>query len=316
MQGVIDMTMVINKINDYLDTFNSIIPKYLNDLDVKETTKTGYLKSLTNFFKYLELNSVVSVSKTTILDYKNWLIEQDLTVGTINSRLIALKSLYKWLDINEITKDIAKSVKILKASREPKKVSLTTNQISELLNSIETDTEKGLRDYALILMFITTGLRVSELANALTEDMTTIQDESVLYVMRKGHFEKDCYVVLPAFTLKALYKYHASRSTKGKHLFTGLRKSSGVGLTSSAITKIVKERFRAIGLNSNKITAHSLRHTAITLALLNGSSIIDVQSLANHKSLATTSLYFHQTNRIINNAESVIANTLEKELNL
>ena len=64
------------------------------------------------------------------------------------------------------------------------------------------------------------------------------------------------------------------------------------------------------GYQSARLTAHSLRHTAITLALMAGQNLADVQAFARHTSINTTMIYNHAVNRMKSLCESVIANQI------
>ena len=69
-------------------------------------------------------------------------------------------------------------------------------------------------------------------------------------------------------------------------------------MTTQAISAIVRYRLSQVGLHSNRVTAHSLRHTAITLALMGGATIQEAQMLARHSDINTTLIYAHNIDRI------------------
>ena len=77
-------------------------------------------------------------------------------------------------------------------------------------------------------------------------------------------------------------------------------------LTTRSISRIVKDNLRKAGIDSDRITAHSLRHTAVTLSLLGGATIQEAQSMARHKNINTTLIYAHNINRIKHAPERVI----------
>lgn len=74
---------------------------------------------------------------------------------------------------------------------------------------------------------------------------------------------------------------------------------------------MVKSRMKDIGIDSRYFTCHSLRHSALSIALESGSPLLQVQSLARHSSLNTTSLYLHNLNRLDNGSEQVILGALK-----
>ena len=75
---------------------------------------------------------------------------------------------------------------------------------------------------------------------------------------------------------------------------------------------IVKDRLVAAGYDSSRLTAHSLRHTAVTLSLLGGEDLQKVQQFARHSNLATTMIYAHNLDRAKNKCEATIANAIFK----
>ncbi len=94
-------------------------------------------------------------------------------------------------------------------------------------------------------------------------------------------------------------------------LFASLSdRNRGQRLTARSVSQIVKEGLRGIGLNSGRLTAHSLRHTAITLSLQGGASIQEAQALGRHSSVDTTLIYAHNINRIAHAPERKIDEVL------
>jgi integrase/recombinase XerC len=81
-------------------------------------------------------------------------------------------------------------------------------------------------------------------------------------------------------------------------------------MTTRSISRTVKQRLQQIGLDSDRLTAHSLRHTAATLNLLNGASIEETQQLLGHSNINTTLIYAHALERASNNSESRIAGAI------
>jgi integrase/recombinase XerC/integrase/recombinase XerD len=77
-------------------------------------------------------------------------------------------------------------------------------------------------------------------------------------------------------------------------------------VTTRTLSRIAKERLRGINLNSTRLSAHSLRHTAITLSLQAGATIQEAQGMARHASITTTMIYAHNIDRIANAPERKI----------
>jgi integrase/recombinase XerD len=83
-------------------------------------------------------------------------------------------------------------------------------------------------------------------------------------------------------------------------------RNKGKGLSTRTISSIIKNALRDIGLDDKKLSAHSLRHTAINLAIKGGASLHQAQAMAGHKDPRTTMTYFHNQQRIEEAAEKSI----------
>lgn len=288
-----------------------VLDEFIATLDATPTTKETYKKGVSNFIKWCEDNEVSEVSKLTLIQYKDFLRE-NYEATSISMYITSLKKLYKYLESKGI-KNLASDLKGAKHSKGFKKDTLTIEQCKDLLKSIDKSTNEGIRNYALIQLLITTGLRTIEIERANIEDIRTIGSQAVLYIQGKGRDDKSEYVKLTYETLKALNEYLATRKDKDpkQALFISYSdKSNGKGLKTRSIRYIIKQAFRNIGIDSDKITAHSLRHTAITLSLIGGATIQEAQQLARHTNINTTMIYAHNLNRLDNKAEQSIQNLL------
>ena len=81
-------------------------------------------------------------------------------------------------------------------------------------------------------------------------------------------------------------------------------------MTTRSISRIAKTHLIAAGLESDRLTAHSLRHTAATLALLNNAKPEEVQQMLDHQSLNTTLIYSHALDRMKNDSEKKVAKAI------
>ena len=301
------LTDVLFNINDL------ILDDFKNNLDAKPKTKETYIKGVKAFIKWCDENNVTEVTHAILIQFKEDLMANNKSASTISMYMTALKKLYKYLETKGF-KNIASDLKGAKQKRNYSKDPLTLDQAKDLLNSIDRTTNEGKRNYALIHLLITTGLRTIEIERANVEDIRNIGNNSVLYIMGKGRDSKDEYVKLTYETLKAINDYLLTRKIKDNKepLFTSLSdRTNGQRLKTRSIRDIVKKAFRNIGLNSDKITTHSLRHTAITLSLLGGTPLQEVQQMARHSNINTTMIYAHNLKRIESNAE----NNIQKLLN-
>lgn len=284
----------------------ALIEKFINSQDVKENSKATYRRSLKPFFEWVRINNIEPNSREAILAYKSFLINENLSALTISNYLVAVRKFYEWLESMKICPNIARGIKGAKQSRSFKKDPLTVSQIKELLSSIDRSTLQGKRDFAILNLLIRTGLRTIEVIRANVEDIRQNSGEAVLWIQGKGRDNKDEFVLLTVETLKPINEYlHARGKAEDKEpLFASLSdRNSNQRLTTRSISRIVKQHLINIGLDNDRLTAHSLRHTAITLSLLGGASIQEAQALGRHSNINTTMVYSHNINRVANAPE-------------
>ncbi|GMO68266.1 MAG: hypothetical protein Nk1A_6980 [Endomicrobiia bacterium] len=134
---------------------------------------------------------------------------------------------------------------------------------------------------------LTCGLRTIEVMRADCLDLTTLGDSEILYVQGKGCQEKSEFMRITNQVGMAIRDYLKEAKIIVKEqepLFISLGDNRrGKRLTSNSISRIVKSRLRRAGYDSQRITAHSLRHTAVTIALLLGATMQETQRFARHK---------------------------------
>ena len=129
----------------------------------------------------------------------------------------------------------------------------------------------------------------------------------------KGHEEKAEFVKVAPATEQAIRDYLKCRKVKNSKepLFCSTSNNSAGGrLSTRSISGIVKGHLIDAGYDSDRLTAHSTRHTAVTLALLNGQSLEAVQQFARHSNIATTQIYAHHLDKAQNKCSSVIADAI------
>ena len=293
--------------------YDFIIKDWLLDAEISINSKDTYEYAVRRYIKYLQDNEVTS-TRNTVIEFKNEMINS-YSNSTAYILLSGVKSFYRYLARKYNIQDVAKDVKLPKIPRGFKKDCLTVEQVSQLLSSLKEDSLTHLRDKAMINLFIRCGLRCCEVINANIEDISTKDGQKVLYIKGKGHTEKDDFVVLTSDMLKILDKYLVMRKEyiDKSPLFASVsNRSYGKRLDSSTIRAICKGYFKAIGINSPRVSVHSLRHTAITLSILAGAGIIDVRDFARHTDINTSLRYIHNLKRLENAPELKIDEFLKQ----
>ena len=135
----------------------------------------------------------------------------------------------------------------------------------------------------------------------------------MLFVQGKGRDEKTDYIKVSAPVERAIRQYLKERgeTDPAAPLFASMSNNSkGQRMTTRSISGMVKQRLQAAGYNSERLTAHSLRHTAVTLALLAGKDITEVQQFARHTNIATTMIYNHALDKAKNTCGAAITEAI------
>ena len=303
--------------NPYAPVDEEIIGRWMASLDLASGTKETYLSGFRAFCWFVRSTSLDfdELTRDDIKSFKEYLVdEKKLKPATVSGYLASVRSFYAYSEDNGI-ENIAHRVKGVTDSRSFKKEPLTPDQAQRLLASIDRSTEKGMRDFAILNLMLRTGLRDIEIVRANCKDIQTKAGVDVLYVQGKGRASKDSFVVLTPKALSPITTYLEKRGNVNEldPLFASVSsRNAGERLTVRSISRIAKSALRAIGIDDERYTAHSLRHTAITFSLLGGATERDAQQMARHANITTTMLYSHDIDRIKHAAEREIDNVLDQ----
>ena len=238
--------------------------------------------------------------------------------STVQQRLAAISSFFSYARDNYMDyvdgKEIplhrynpAKAVQRPKVNTYGKAHPLKVDEVRALLGAIDQETLQGKRDYALILTYILTGRRNSEIR---TLSWGQIESDGHLFWYRwegkgctSGRYE------LPAPAFHAICEYLSAMGrlqdiTSEDFIFTALSDHAGRlpgarhdpsrALSSRYIRDLVKKYARLAGLDPETIRVHDLRHTAAMLRSEAGDDVDSISSFLGHSSLRTTSIYLHR----------------------
>ena len=271
------------------------IDQFLAAQDVTRGSKIMYRNALKQFFAWFLEQKITNPTRETILAYKEDLDLKGLRPSTRAGYLVAVRKFFEWAEGLKLYPNIAKGIKgARRALKHHQKDSLTVPQIKKLLGTIDQNISQGKRDFALLNVLIRTGCRLIEVVRADYNDLDLQGDEALLWIRVKGRDGKDDFVVLPEETLAPLLNYLRSKTIKKPEdpLFTSLSdRNKGKRLTTFSLSRIVKGYLRKAGLDSKRITAHSLRHTFGVLSIKAGASLYEVQLAMRHSNPGTTEIY-------------------------
>lgn len=289
-----------------------LFSRWTSFIDASPKTVDTYSKNIKRFFVYLAENGITQPQREDIVAYRDYL-KEDHKPTTVQGYLAAVKLFFQWTEQERLYPNVAQRVKGAKLDTEHKKDYLTTKQVNRLLGAVDRDSLKGLRDYAILSLMVTTGLREVSVVNANIGDIRTAGDAVALFYKGKGHEEKATYVKIAEPVEEAIRAYLKARGETDPEapLFSSIaNRNSGERMTTRSVSRIAKTRLVDVGLESDRLTGHSLRHTAATLNLLNGGTVEETQQLLDHANINTTLIYSHALERANNHSEERIAKAI------
>ena len=271
-----------------------------------------YTRAIRIFIAHLRRHNINEPTREDIISYRD-LLKKDHKPSTVQLYITAVRLFFRWTAQENIYPNIADHIKGAKVDREHKKDYLTAAQVRNVLKAVDRTTLHGKRDYALLTLMFTTGLRTISISRANVGDISTYGNTAALFYQGKGHEDKADAVMIVDPVEIALRDYLKTRGrTNSKEpLFTSIaHRNKGGRMTTRSISRIIKNALISAGYNSDRLTAHSLRHTAATLNLLNGATIEETQQLLGHSNINTTMIYSHALERINNHSEERIAKAI------
>ena len=274
-------------------------------------TVRNYDYYLSRFFEFAKITEPKEINDDKIREFRLFLNRQpglktkgqqssSLKKNTQNYHLIALRSFLKYLmkrDVPSLSPDRIELAKIKERSLDLISVEELERLLSAPLKLLEMkkniDRQKILRDKAILELFFSTGLRLSELCS-LNRDLDLSKDEFSI----RGKGEKVRVVFLSDSAKKAISEYLRERKDMAEPLFVqySSNKREDNRLTPRSIERIVKDYAIVAGI-SKKVTPHIIRHSFATDLLSNGADIRSVQMMLGHANIATTQIYTHITDK-------------------
>lgn len=312
-------------------TMPDLLNRFYNYMDVQTITAKSYMVCLSSFMAWIKDNAITQPTRADIIAYKEYLNTPHrrrqradresnspapvihFSTATQARYLRAVKMFFKWTAAEGLYPNISDNIKGAKVQAKDSRDALQKEDATALLKSIDQSTDTGKRDYAMILLSITAGLRIVEMQRANIGNIETLGGEHVLYIQGKGHTEADTYKKLTPEVYAAIMAYLKTRRTKDSAapLFAGIgNRSREQRLTEPSISRIIKDRLKAAGYDTHRISAHSLRHTSITFLLKAGATIQEAQHHARHASPETTGIYAHNIDKAEQHTEQTIYNYL------
>ncbi|MCS7163749.1 MAG: tyrosine recombinase XerC [Thermodesulfovibrio sp.] len=280
-----------------MENTQTYITKFLNYLRVQKGdsphTFRAYRKDLEEFFEFAK----VEPEKVDPIVIRGFISEQILkgkSKTTVARKLSTLRSFFSYLYSEGLIKNNpARVVSSLKIKRNIPRF-LTVDDAFRLVEAPSEESFTVQRDRAILELFYSSGIRVSELCGLNIEDLDLKQG----LIKVKGKGKKERIVPLGKKAKEALKKYLAIRhlvrikkkiSLDDTPLFINNR---GKRISDRQVRRIVEKYAKIIGV-VEKVTPHTIRHTFATHLLMEGADLRVIQELLGHTSLSTTQIYTH-----------------------
>lgn len=217
-----------------------------------------------------------------------------------NYYLIALRALLDFLVERDIETLPSSKVKLAKQKSEETISFLEVHDIEKMLEVPDVAKSQGLRDRAILELFFSSGMRISELVALDIDQMSMLKDNDAsrtyeLSIVGKGRHIRTIFISPRAAEL--LRAYIKTRHDVHKPLFINYRSRTDSKRLSPRSVQNMIGRYALLAGLSKKVTPHTLRHTYATDLLAHGADLRSVQELLGHRNVATTQIYTHVTNK-------------------
>lgn len=264
-------------------------------------TVENYDRYLMRFFTFAKVTKPGDITETMVREFRINLNRASGVSGTMkkntqNYHLIALRAFLKFLRKRDIESLNPERIELAKVGGRDLDL-ITADELSRLMNGPKGETLTALRDKAILELFFSTGLRVSELCH-LNQDLDLTRDEFSV----RGKGEKVRVVFLSPEAKTAIAAYLKKRGDMSEALFVSYGKGTPKAtkdlprLTPRSVERTVKQYAVKAGI-TRKVTPHIIRHSFATDLLENGADLRSVQALLGHANIATTQVYTHVTDK-------------------
>ena len=265
-------------------------------------TAENYEFYLNRFVEFAGDIKVADINGELIRKYRLWLNRHEndrgetLAIITQSYHLIALRGFFKYLSKRDIPSLSPDKIELPKTAR--KQVTfLHYDEVQRLIEGIDVSEEAGLRDRAIIELFFSSGLRVSELVNLNRDHINTKRRE----FMVRGKGQKDRPVFISQSAADWVEHYLAMRQDSLAPLFISYSRNVETNttgdyrrLSARSIQRSINKYARLAGITKH-VSPHTMRHSFATDLLMNGADIRSVQTMLGHADISTTQIYTHVT---------------------
>lgn len=320
-----------NQISEPHELRPDLYVQFIRYIDRGERTTQTYINNLRQFAAWLAMEGITRPTRQDLISYRKYLeaehaaISYDPATGwayradrrgnryTIKCRatttaayMRTICQFFRWTAAAGIYPNIAENIHAPKIRSDrhkkdalaPADVRAIEKTIDARISAAETpqEAEQAKRLRAIYLLAVTAGLRTIEISRASVKDLEARNGSAWLFIWGKGHSEPDTRKALAKEVYAAIRDYLDTRgsytATSPLFVATGNR-SGGKRLASTTISTMLKRAMQEAGYDSERLTAHSLRHTAGTNVQGLTGDLYATQKYMRHSNPQTTEIYLH-----------------------
>ena len=292
----------------------TMIDEYIDYMDRKQITKDSYKRILYKYYDYITTLTISNPKRNDVLKYKEYLLK-NLGSASVQKHIVVLRGFYRYCKLNNYYDDITYEVRGMKIQPTFKRQALSIEDSKRLLQKAKQRAKDvlGKRNYAIVALLLTTGLRSIEIERSDVYDLDIIDGSNVLFIMGKGRDSKDAFVKISNEVYEIIQDYLITRNDSNEALFlTHNNKNESKRLSTKIIRSAVKELLISIGYDSKAYSVHSLRHTFATTALIEGASLLETKEALRHSDVSTTQIYAHLVEKLKSNTYQKVSDALFK----
>jgi probable tyrosine recombinase xerC-like len=263
------------------------------------TTKATYICILEDFIKSIKADTVSDLDILVIDNFIDTLSLRGYKPKTIKNKIVVIRSFIKFLYSKNLIDIRPEAIEI------PRTVEVEANFLDEEEQFALIKSARNLRDKALIMTILSSGLRASEILNLKEDDLYRRS-----LIVSRGKGGKPRVTFIDPLTEKSIREYHHKREVDSIFVFTN---SFGKPLSRQYLSRMISETALRAGIKK-RVSAHTLRHSFATNMLRKGARIEDVQPLMGHSNISTTRLYMHFTNEYLRERYDMFNKDIDKTL--
>lgn len=263
------------------------------------TTKATYICILEDFIKSIKADTVSDLDILMIDNFIDTLSLKSYKPKTIKNKIVVIRSFIKFLYSKNLIDIRPEAIEI------PRTVEVEANFLDEEEQLALIKSARNLRDKALIMTILSSGLRASEILNLKEDDLYRRS-----LIVSRGKGGKPRVTFINPITEKSIKEYHHKREVDSVFVFTN---SFGKPLSRQYLSRMISETALRAGIKK-RVSAHTLRHSFATNMLRKGARIEDVQPLMGHSNISTTRLYMHFTNEYLRERYDMFNKDIDKTL--